>query len=139
MKTNIQIAELAAGEFFYGALRKPDFQRETADWSPQRVLGLIKSFIEGDLIPAVIVEHDAHRRDAATPLVADTLPARSSATFGGCTASAAEALTPAEITTAVSGRLGLANVVRGPIAKRSNDAASDGSLIPRARGVAARV
>jgi hypothetical protein len=60
MKTNIQIAELAEGEFFYGALRKPDFQRETGEWTPPRVLGLIKSFVDGDLIPAVILwkNHD---------------------------------------------------------------------------------
>ena len=35
-------------------LRKPDFQRETAAWEPQRIKDFIKSFAEGDLIPAVI-------------------------------------------------------------------------------------
>src|SRR5580704_10113678 len=33
----------------------PDFQRETTEWDPQRVVGLIQTFIEGDLVPAVIL------------------------------------------------------------------------------------
>src|ERR1044071_1935780 len=35
-------------------LRKPDFQRETAAWEAERIKEFIKSFAEGDLIPAVI-------------------------------------------------------------------------------------
>jgi len=35
-------------------LRKPDFQRETAAWEPERIKEFIKSFAEGDLIPSVI-------------------------------------------------------------------------------------
>jgi hypothetical protein len=46
---------LGAGDSLYGALRKPDFQRETAEWDPKRVVGLIRTFIEGELIPAVIL------------------------------------------------------------------------------------
>ena len=41
--------------FFIARLRKPDFQRETAQWSPNKVVDLIKAFINGDLIPAVIL------------------------------------------------------------------------------------
>lgn len=41
--------------FFLTTLRKPDFQRETAHWSPAKVVDLIKAFIDGDLIPAVIL------------------------------------------------------------------------------------
>lgn len=41
--------------FFAGALRKPDFQRETAHWSPEKVADLVHAFIDGDLIPAVIL------------------------------------------------------------------------------------
>jgi hypothetical protein len=37
------------------ALRKPDFQRETACWRFTRVAGFVRSFVEGDLIPAVIL------------------------------------------------------------------------------------
>ncbi len=54
-KPTIQIAELQADGFFYLALRKPDFQRETAEWDPKRVVGLIRSFIEGELITGVLL------------------------------------------------------------------------------------
>ncbi len=33
---------------FVGALRKPDFQRETAHWSPEKVADLIQAFVDGD-------------------------------------------------------------------------------------------
>jgi Protein of unknown function DUF262 len=55
MKIAIPISELQSDAFFYGALRKPDFQRETAEWDPKRVVGLIKSFINNELIPSVIL------------------------------------------------------------------------------------
>lgn len=41
--------------FFAGSLRKPDFQRETSQWSPTKVVDLIRSFLDADLIPAVIL------------------------------------------------------------------------------------
>jgi hypothetical protein len=41
--------------FLLSALRKPDFQRETSDWSPAKVLDLIRTFLDGDLVPAVIL------------------------------------------------------------------------------------
>lgn len=41
--------------FFLRSLRKPDFQRETAHWSPNKVSDLIAAFIDGKLIPAVIL------------------------------------------------------------------------------------
>jgi hypothetical protein len=41
--------------FFLRTLRKPDFQRETAHWSPGKVVDLIKAFLSGQLIPAVIL------------------------------------------------------------------------------------
>ena len=41
--------------FFSTALRKPDFQRETTRWSPEKVVDLIRAFVDGDLIPAVIL------------------------------------------------------------------------------------
>ena len=49
------IGDFAADAFFYQALRKPDFQRETAEWDPIRVVGLIRSFVEAEFIPGVIV------------------------------------------------------------------------------------
>lgn len=51
----IQISELRPSGFFYSQLRKPDFQRETANWSPEKIEDFIKTFLEGDLIPAIIL------------------------------------------------------------------------------------
>lgn len=51
----ISARDLELNAFFYLALRKPDFQRETSEWDGTRVVGLIRTFIEGDLIPAVIL------------------------------------------------------------------------------------
>lgn len=50
----LQIHELEAKRFTYNALRKPDFQRETASWGPEKIHDLVKTFLDGDLIPAVI-------------------------------------------------------------------------------------
>jgi Protein of unknown function DUF262/HNH endonuclease len=54
-KETISIEDIKADSFFFTNLRKPDFQRETNDWDPQRVNELVESFIKGDLIPAVIL------------------------------------------------------------------------------------
>tara|TARA_B110001454_G_C12702454_1_gene427176 strand:+ start:209 stop:1765 length:1557 start_codon:yes stop_codon:yes gene_type:complete len=40
-------------------LRKPDFQRETTQWKPSQVAMLIESFLDGELIPAVILWQSA--------------------------------------------------------------------------------
>lgn len=48
LKQEIQIRDLEPDAFFYGALRKPDFQRETAEWDPQRVVGLIRGAVGTD-------------------------------------------------------------------------------------------
>jgi hypothetical protein len=36
-------------------LRKPDFQRETNHWGPEQVVSLLECFVNGDLIPSVIL------------------------------------------------------------------------------------
>lgn len=51
----IDIHHLSQNNFFVGALRKPDFQRETARWTPDKVVDLVRAFVDGDLIPAVIL------------------------------------------------------------------------------------
>jgi len=52
----LKISELLKGEsFFYSSLRKPDFQRETSGWDKNKIAAFIKSFIEGDLIPSIIL------------------------------------------------------------------------------------
>jgi hypothetical protein len=53
--TSLPVTGLAAKGFLYPALCKPDFQRETANWSPEQVADLISTFVRRDLIPAVIL------------------------------------------------------------------------------------
>lgn len=43
------------GGVFYPFLRKPDFQRETNEWESKKILEFIESFINGELIPAIIL------------------------------------------------------------------------------------
>ena len=54
-KETISIEDIKADSFFISKIRKPDFQRETNEWDSERICELIKSFIEGDLIPAIIL------------------------------------------------------------------------------------
>ena len=49
------VRDLLPGNMFYLSLRKPDFQRETASWSPDKVVDFVRSFLDGDLIPSVIM------------------------------------------------------------------------------------
>ena len=51
---------LLADDFFVQSLRKPDFQRETASWTPSKIVDLIAAFLDGDLIPAVILWRSGH-------------------------------------------------------------------------------
>lgn len=53
-KPSISETDLRKGEIFLSTLRKPDFQRETAAWSPETIADFVEAFIEGELIPAVI-------------------------------------------------------------------------------------
>ena len=47
------ITELEKGRFFYSVLKKPDFQRETANWTPEKVAELVNSFVADDLVPSI--------------------------------------------------------------------------------------
>jgi len=76
----ISIQNLDARDFFYVTLRKPDFQRETADWTGRKICEFVKSFLDGDLIPAIILWHSgsnnfvidgAHRLSALVAWVND--------------------------------------------------------------------
>jgi Protein of unknown function DUF262/HNH endonuclease len=49
------ISSLEKGHFFYESLRKPDFQRETGNWQPDKICEFIRTFLDGDLIPALIL------------------------------------------------------------------------------------
>jgi len=52
---SLPIMGLEARGALYPSLRKPDFQRETASWSPEQVTDLIATFAKRDLIPSVIL------------------------------------------------------------------------------------
>lgn len=52
---SIPARELASGNPVVSLLRKPDFQRETNHWSPHQVVSLLECYINGDLIPSVIL------------------------------------------------------------------------------------
>jgi len=51
----LSIAHFGSVSFFTGALRKPDFQRETLHWQPQKIVDLVAAFLDRRLIPAVIL------------------------------------------------------------------------------------
>jgi hypothetical protein len=55
LTTTMRISDLGAESIAYSVLRKPDFQRETANWTPAKVADLVKNFLQGDLIPSVIL------------------------------------------------------------------------------------
>jgi len=54
-KETISIEDIKPDSFFFSNIRKPDFQRETNEWDTKKICELVKSFIEGDLIPAIIL------------------------------------------------------------------------------------
>lgn len=51
----IPARELMTGGLTGSILRKPDFQRETNHWTPDQVVSLLECYINGDLIPSVIL------------------------------------------------------------------------------------
>lgn len=55
LASTMQVSQLEAESLMYQVLRKPDFQRETANWEPEKIADLIGSFLEGDLIPSIIL------------------------------------------------------------------------------------
>ncbi|EGQ5290512.1 MULTISPECIES: GmrSD restriction endonuclease domain-containing protein [Enterobacter cloacae complex] len=52
---SIPARELKSGNGIAALLRKPDFQRETNHWGPEQVVSLLECYINGDLIPSVIL------------------------------------------------------------------------------------
>lgn len=51
----LTIRELEESSLLLRALRKPDFQRETNHWSPDQIVSLLQSFVDDQLIPALIL------------------------------------------------------------------------------------
>lgn len=53
--TGIAIHDLTPSGLTGKLLRKPDFQRETNHWTAEQVVSLLECFVNGDLIPSVIL------------------------------------------------------------------------------------
>ncbi|MDB6123565.1 MAG: hypothetical protein JWQ71_2558 [Pedosphaera sp.] len=54
-KDRLEARDLQLGEYLFSVLRKPDFQRETNEWDVYKIIDLIRCFLAGDVIPAVIL------------------------------------------------------------------------------------
>ncbi|MBD8533075.1 MULTISPECIES: DUF262 domain-containing protein [unclassified Massilia] len=53
--STISLRDFTPGALMGPSLRKPDFQRETNHWAPEQVVSLLECFVNGDLIPSVIL------------------------------------------------------------------------------------
>lgn len=53
--STISLRDFTSGGLIGPSLRKPDFQRETNHWAPEQVVSLLECFVNGDLIPSVIL------------------------------------------------------------------------------------
>lgn len=53
--SSITFENLRSDSNFVLSLRKPDFQRETNQWNVTQALGFLQSFLDGDLVPSVIL------------------------------------------------------------------------------------
>lgn len=54
-KDSVSITDLTADGFFLMNLFKPDFQRETTEWDYVKICNFIESFLNNELIPAIIL------------------------------------------------------------------------------------
>lgn len=61
----LKMIELEEGSMAYLSLRKPDFQRETADWVPEMVVDLVTSLGAGRLWSWQTVDRVLCKRDSA--------------------------------------------------------------------------
>src|SRR6266404_1696621 len=52
-----KLEELQRGKMFFAVLRKPDFQRDTNNWSPEMIMEFVKSYLDNELIPSIIIWH----------------------------------------------------------------------------------
>ena len=52
-----KLDELESRKTFYSLLRKPDFQRTTNNWSPEMIKEFVRTFLDKELIPALIIWH----------------------------------------------------------------------------------
>lgn len=80
-KAEVYLTDLRPDDFFRTTLRKPDFQRETAAWTPEMICDFVETFVGDELIPAVIcwqspsrlsfVIDGAHRLSALIAWISD--------------------------------------------------------------------
>ena len=54
-KSTLSIEDLKYDSFFFSALRKPIFQRETNDWEPDKIVSMVESFLHNELVPSIIL------------------------------------------------------------------------------------
>lgn len=59
MMNAIKSTDLKQGSLLFSVIRKPDFQRETNEWDEDKIISLVESFLDGDLIPAIILWRNA--------------------------------------------------------------------------------
>ena len=52
-----KVEDLSSDRLYFSVLRKPDFQRPTNNWTPEMIVDLVKSWLDGDLVPALILWH----------------------------------------------------------------------------------
>jgi hypothetical protein len=52
-----KLDELEMRKNFFRLLRKPDFQRTTNNWSPEMIVEFVRTFLDRELIPAIIIWH----------------------------------------------------------------------------------
>jgi hypothetical protein len=53
--SSIGLRDLMENSLMVPNLRKPDFQRETNHWGPEQVVSFLESFVNGDVVPSVIL------------------------------------------------------------------------------------
>lgn len=54
---SFNLTQLKRDQLFFKILRKPDFQRDTTNWSPETIVEFVQSFLDGELIPSLILWH----------------------------------------------------------------------------------
>ena len=52
---DISLSSLTPDSFLVPSLRKPDFQRETTQWTPDQIVKFLESFLDDELVPSVIL------------------------------------------------------------------------------------
>jgi hypothetical protein len=53
--TEIKVEDLEQGKSLFATLAKPDFQRVTANWSPEKVSDFVRSFVNEEFVPSLIM------------------------------------------------------------------------------------